>query len=220
MTRLTEAAAARTSAEQLDHRAVKDNLRGRNHEGFRIVHVVQVAYNALLDKCRCAVLRRDGLYGSILVIRHIVQRRHVQTFDMARLAQKFVFAPIFALCLTVEIGKLNHNLLAVANLERIDKRGERFRIVRTRAAAHNKVFQRLSVAGAHRNAAQVQHVEHIGERQLILQRKAQNIQFGNRVSAFQSIQRNIGVSQLCFHVNPRRKDALTPNAVLMVEQAI
>jgi len=73
VSRLTETAAARAAAEQLDHRTVEHNIRRGYDEGLRIVHGIQILDDALLHECGCAVCRRNALNRAVLVIFDLVQ---------------------------------------------------------------------------------------------------------------------------------------------------
>ncbi len=154
------------------------------------------------------------------MVGHVVKGRDIHALDVTGAAQEFVLAPSLALCLTIQVGKLQHNLLAVTDLKGVDKRCERLRIVRARTAADDEVFQTPALGGAHGNAAQLEHIENIGKGQFILQRKAEDVQLRNAVSALQSIERNARAAHFLLHINPRRKDTLAPDAVLCIEQTV
>ena len=158
MSRLAEPAAPGTAPEQLYHGTVKHNFRGGNHKAFRIIHVIQILYNAFLDKCRCTILRGDSLDCAILVVCDLIQRRYIDTGNMADLPQEFLLAPALPLGLTVHVGKFDHDLLAVTNLKGIHKGRQRFRVIRTGSATDHEIFQCFPITGPHRNAAQIQHI--------------------------------------------------------------
>ena len=220
MTCLTETAATRTTAEQLDHRTVKHDIGRGNDKIIRIVHGIQIAYNALLYECRCAVLGRDCLDRTVFLIADLIECRNVHTGNLGRFHQEFVLGQTTLYCTLIEIGKIEHDLLAVTDHEQIDKIAERFRVIGTRAAGDNQIFKARTILGQNRHAAQIQHVQNIGKRQLVLQRKADDIKIRQRIAALQTVQRNSCAAHLVFHVNPGCKDALTPDVLLIVEQSV
>ena len=220
MPSLTEAAAARAAAEQLDHCAVEHDIGRRNDKGLRIIHGIQILDNALLHQRRRAVRRRDTVDRAVLAIRNLVERRHIHALDLRRLYEKFLLTPALAFCLAVQVGKLEHDFLAVTDHEQIDKIAERLRVIGARAAACHNMLEVGAFPGQHRYAAQIEHVEDVGEGQFILQRKSDDIKIRKRVTAFEPIQRDIRLSHFLFHIDPWRKNALAPDAILVVEQPI
>ena len=82
------------------------------------------------------------------------------------------------------------------------------------------MFKAGSVLRQNRNAAEIQHIQNVGKRQFVLQRKRNNVKFRQRVAAFQTVKRNAGRTHLGLHVNPRRTDALAPDALLVIEQTV
>ena len=161
---LTEPTTTRAAAEQLDHRTVKHDV-GRGHDkGLRIVHGIQILDDALLHKRRCAVCRRNALNRAVLVVLDLVQRRNIHALDLCCRNQKFLLGPAFALCFAVQVGELQHDLLAVADHEQVNEVSERLRIVSTRTAAGYNMLEFGAVLCQHRNTAEIQHVQNVGKR--------------------------------------------------------
>ena len=217
---LAESAAARTAAEQLDHRTVEHNIRRGHNEGLRIVHGIQILDDALLHECGCAVCRRNALNRAVLVVLDLVQRRYIHTLDLCCRNQEFLLRPAFALGLAVQIGKFQHDLLAVADHEQVNEVSQRLRIVGTRTAAGYNMLEFGTVLCQHRNTAEIQHIQNVGKRQLILQRKRDNIKVRQWVTALQTVQRQTGLAHFSLHVDPWRADAFAPDALLIIEQAV
>ncbi len=218
--RLTETAAAWAAAEQLDHRSVKDNIGRRNDERLRIIHGIQIFDDALLHHRRSAVRRRYTFDRSVLVVLDLVQRRDVHAFDLCCCNKEILFGPVFTLCLAVQVGKLEHDFLAVADHEQIDKICERLRIVRARSAACYNVFQVGAVLCEYGDSAEIQHVQNVGKRQLILKRERNNIEIRERIAAFETVKRNTGGAHFRLHIDPRRAYALAPDSLLVIEQTV
>ena len=64
------------------------------------------------------------------------------------------------------------------------------------------------------------NIQNVGIGQLILQRKAQCVKFGQRVEAFQPVQRQVILPHQRLKVNPRRIDALRPAMGIGVDNII
>ena len=220
VTGLTESAAAWTAAEQLDHRTVEHDVGRRHNKGLRIVHGIQILDDALLHESRCTVRRGDTLDRAVLVILDLVQRRYIHALDLCCRNQEFLLRPAFALGLAVQIGKFQHDLLAVADHEQVNEVSQRLRIVGTRTAAGYNMLEFGTVLCQHRNTAEIQHIQNVGKRQLVLQRKSDNIKVRQRVTALQTVQRQPCLAHFGLHVNPWRADAFAPDALLIVEQTV
>ena len=164
--------------------------------------------------------RRNALNRAVLVVLDLVQRRHIHALDLCCRNQEFLLRPAFALGLAVQIGKFQHDLLAVADHEQVNEISQRLRIVGTRTAAGYNMLEFGTVLCQHRNTAEIQHIQNVGKRQLILQRKRDNIKVRQRVTALQTVQRQTGLAHFSLHVDPWRADTFAPDALLIIEQAV
>ena len=164
--------------------------------------------------------RRNALNRAVLVVLDLVQRRYIHALDLCCRNQEFLLRPAFALGLAVQIGKFQHDLLAVADHEQVNKVSERLRIVGTRTAAGYNMLELGAVLCQHRNTAEIQHIQNVGKRQLVLQRKSDNIKVRQWVTALQAVQRQPCLTHFGLHVNPWRADAFAPDALLIVEQTV
>ena len=218
--RLTEAAAADAAAQHLHDRAVVDDVEERHDEGFGEIHVVHVVHNALLHRCGRAVLRDIALHGAVVIVLDVVERRHVDAFDLRGLFQKFVFRLVFGAAAAEQLDYLEVHLLAVAEEKDVDKVGQRLRVARARPARDDDIFQRRAVAAQKRHARELQHVQNIRVAQLVLQREADEVELAHRVAAFEAVERDAVFQHSLLHVDPRRKDALAPDVIDAVHQRI
>ena len=164
--------------------------------------------------------RRNALNRAVLVVLDLVQRRYIHALDLCCRNQEFLLRPAFALGLAVQIGKFQHDLLAVADHEQVNEVSQRLRIVGTRTAAGYNMLEFGAVLCQHRNTAEIQHIQNVGKRQLILQRKRDNIKVRQWVTALQTVQRQTGLAHFSLHVDPWRADAFAPDALLIIEQAV
>ena len=87
-------------------------------------------------------------------------------------------------------------LLAVADDEEVDERSEQFRILRTRPAGNDQRMIERPITRVQRNAAQVEHGQHVGVTDLVLQTEADDVELGQRREGFQAVQRQVVLAQL------------------------
>ena len=164
--------------------------------------------------------RGDTVDRAVLVIAHLVERGDIHAFDLRRRDEKVLLTPALALCLAVQIGKLEHDLLAVADHEQVDEVCQRLGIVGARAAAGDDMLEFRAIPCQHGHATKIEHVGNVGKGQLILQRESNDIKLIQRIAALQSVERDTGPSHLVLHIDPGRADTLAPDVLLVVKQAI
>ena len=208
--RLAESTAADTPAQNLDYGAVVDYLGERHDEIIRRVYLVEVLYNALPDLCGGAVLRCYRLYGAVLVVVHVVQRRNVYSLDLGGAAQEFLPGRAFLLADLHQAHQLEVHLLALADGEKVEEIHQRLRITYAGTACHHDGSQTLALGGEHRNSCQVEHFQHVGVAHFILKRKSDEIEVLYRVEAFQRVQRDIPGAHLLLHIGERHEYSLAP----------
>ena len=85
---------------------------------------------------------------------------------------------------------------------------------------HHDVVQLRPVFAAQGDARQLQHIQHVSVAQLILQRKADEVEIADRVAAFQGIEGDVLPAHFLLHVPPGGIAALAPEAVHLVHQAV
>src|SRR5262249_17480877 len=79
-------------------------------------------------------------------------------------------------------------LLAVADDENVNERGEQFRVLSTGAAAYYKGVADAAILGVQRDAAQVEHIEDVGVTNLVLQAEADHIELAQRRERLQRVE--------------------------------
>jgi len=119
-----------------------------------------------------------------------------------------------------QIADLRQTRLAVARHKHVDKRRERFGILCTGATRDDQRMMHRPLVATQRDPAQIEHRQQIGIADLVLQRKAENVEFGQRSEGLQAVQRQIRLAEVGFHVRPRRKDAFTVPIVASVHQRV
>ena len=99
--------------------------------------------------------------------------------------QTFLAGNALLLAMLHHIDGFQRADFAVADGKRIDKRVQRFRVKRARAACdHNRMFP-CAVFTSKRNTGQIEHFQNVGIAHLILKRKAQHIKFADGRTRFQ-----------------------------------
>ena len=169
---------------------------------------------------RSAVFRRKALNCAVKVILNVVERRNVHALNLCAELQKLLLGLALIAALAEQIYYLKVNLLALADEEQIHKIGNRLGVAGAGASGNYDIFKLSPVGRFNRHVSELKHIEHICKAQLVLESKADEIKVGNRVSAFEGVERNIVLHHQLLHINPRRKDALAPDIIARVEKAV
>ena len=218
--RLAKPASPAAAAEQLDHGPVKDDVRRGHHEFVGIIGLVQILYHALTHYGRRAVFWRDGGDGPVFMIGDIIQRGHINAADLRGLAQEFFLALAVVTAPAVKLQQLRHDLLALADGDKVEEVRHRLRIVDAGAAGDDQRLQACPLGGAKGHPGQVQHIEHPGIIHLVLERKAQDIKRPYRIAAFQRVQWLAAHPHLLFHIQKGRIGPFAPDALHAVQQTV
>ena len=158
-------------------------------------------------------MRRHSGNGAVVVIGHIIERGHINAFDLRGRLQKLFLAPAFRFRGFQQIEHLVEHLFAFAETKQIKKRRHRFGVAHARAAADHDRRKVRSVGSADRQPGKVEHIQHIRVAKLIHQCKADEVERFDRVAALKRIQRQIPFAHERFHIVPRGKHALAPDVV-------
>ena len=112
------------------------------------------------------------------------------------------------------------HIFAFAQLHHIEKRCHRLAVAHAGAACDHQRIVFIAVFGIKRNAGKLQHGQNVGIAQLILQRKAYNIELAHRVFAFQRIQGHLQAFHLGLHIGPGHKHPLAPPVFVLIQNII
>ena len=198
-----------------------DDLNERHNKVIGVVGLVHVLHNPFMDNGRRAVLRSKTFDGAVVIVIDLVKRRHIHSLYIGTAAQEFALADALGAALSEKLDDLQIDLFAFSDEEQIDKIGDRLGVAGTGTSRDDNIFQRVSSRSrSERDAAKLQHIQHIGIAQLILQSKAYKIKFGQRVAAFKRVQRNVVLYHQLLHIDPRRENALAPYIRNAVKQAV
>ena len=220
---LAETAALGAAAGDLDGGAVEDGLRGWNRRIVRereLVHVVEEGAGGLERDFGTKRPGHVGQSGSradlALVERRAVEPsaglqpdQHLLAIPDPRLAEPRVFAHEF-----------RKALFGVPDEKTVHKGSHRFRLGRHRPAGDDERILRSPVVTPDRNPAELEHVEHVREGQLVLERKPHDVEIGERAARFEADERQAALAQFRLHVGPGAKDSFKREIRLVVHHLV
>jgi hypothetical protein len=154
------------------------------------------------------------------LVLEVVQRRGVDPLDAAELLDAHVARGARALELLQLVEELGDQLLAVADEHEVDEVRERLDVENHRAADDHQRIVLAAARRALRDAREVEHLEHVGERHLVLQREADHVELAERRAALQRRERAAGLAERVGHVRPGAEDPLGRGVVAGVEQRV
>ena len=198
-----------------------DNLRRGNNGFNREIGLVHVLNDPLGHPGRNVfILRRYSGNRTVLVIGHIVKRRHVDSGDMAGLAQETRLVPALIFCLFQQLEIFQRDLFPFPQYKQIHKGSQRLRVIAAGAAGQYDRRKAGTVRAAQGQSGQIQHVQNIGICHLIAQRESDGVKLGQRISALQGVQGDLCLTHLLLHIPPGSKAALTPDVRLLIHHAV
>ena len=167
----------------------------------------------------------EGRKGTIIIVDGVVQARNIDAGNASQMKEQVSSrlhrsrpgtGPVAAHALK----QLNQHLLSLADHKEIEKARHWLRIVGAASASDDQRHLGPSFAGQHRDTAQVQHVEHIAEVELVLQAETDHIEFPQRMSGLQGEEGDTSDSHGLFHVNPGSVDPLRNEVLMLVDQLV
>ena len=221
LTGLTEPAAAHTAAQNFHAGAVLHGPHHRHHKILGRRKGIQILHNGLGHPFRdTGTVGTDGFHPSVRQISHIIKGRNINARDLGQSDKKLFLIPAGLFPLLHRGADLLQHLFAFAQLHHVKKVRHRLGVAHAGASRDNQRPTPVPVAGAQRNTGKIQHRQHVGIAQLILQREADNVEFRKRVLALQAVKGNVQPFHLFLHVGPGHESALTPPVFMAVEQLI
>jgi hypothetical protein len=215
-----EAAAARAAAHHLDAQTVVRDL-GRGDERL-LGHVARVqgrheAEARPRDRRARQRLPRDEAPG----ILHLSEERgHVDALERGHAAQRFGARHLGAAPLGGDVAQLHHDLFAVAHYEGVDEGRDGLRVHRAEAARDHDRVVLAAVLRPKGHPGEVDHREHVGVGQLVLQREADQVERAGGRPRFERVEGDpLGAHQL-LHVAPRREAELREPVLAAVDQVV
>ena len=219
--RLAEAAATGAAAHDLQHDAVVNDLR-IGHGNLRgIGGLVQVSDNGLDHLGRgFRAVGRKGRNGAVLMVGHIVQRRHIDAAQGGKALHAFFAGLAGFLPFQDGAVHLDDGLLAIADHKGVDEVRQGLRVEGTGPAGHHDGIFPAAVLPQQRNAAKLQHGQDVGIAHLILQGEAHHIKLIQCAAVLQGKQRYVFLLHQGHHVHPRHADPLTQAPGLVVDNGV
>ena len=193
----------------------------RHDNALRISGRVDVGNHIFDHRARHALFRRlKRSQCSICMVFGTIQTRHINAMQTRQPAQAFFARNAFLLALFHHVDGFQCADFTIADGKRVDKRIQRFRIKRTRAARnHNRMLPRAILA-AKRNTGKIKHFQNIGITHLILKRKAPHVKSADGRTRFQRKKRHALLTHQIGHIDPRHKDALTKRILPFIDDII
>ena len=210
---LAKAAAANTAPKNFFHCPVVDNVNKRHHKAVRIIALVHIGHNGLLHRCRCSMGGGQGAQGAVRVVAVLIKRRHINALNMHGCFQKLLLTLAALFTFFQQIQHRIGGLFPLAQEDDVRKLRHRLRVAGAGAAKGHNGGQRLSIPGTQRHPRQIQHIQNIGIRQLILHGKADHIKVLDRVAAFQGKQRFAVGAHQRLHIVRRGKHQVSSRAL-------
>ena len=218
--RLAETAATRAAAHNFKRNAVKHRFGIGHDKGFGIGSLVQIQHHAAAHPGGS-----DGIGGgkggqrTVLIVGFLVEGGHVYAIQLGQAAQRFQAAEAFGLAGAHALDKFNHQLLAVADLESVDKGGKGLGVIGAGAAGDNQRAVR-AILGEHGDVCQIQHFQDVGIAHFVLQGEAHNIKLAQGRAGFDGEQRQVFTSHAVGHVRPGHEDTLAQRPGAAVDDII
>ena len=197
-----------------------DDLRGRDNGVDRECCAVQILNDAFAHPFRRAVPGRHFLDPPVGKIGHIVERRHIDAFNLRGCAEEALFCPALPLGLPVELRQLRVHFLSFPDHSKVDKIRYGFRVIHAGAPRKDDGPQLRSVPAAKGDPGQREHVQNPDKGHFIAHGKTDQIEISQRIAAFQGAERHAGSAHGLRHVPPGFEYPLAPDARHLIQDAI
>ena len=220
---MAEAAAADTPAPHLHRDAILHRFNVGHDHLLRVQPFVQVGHDALGHNSRyIRVAGRVGTDGAVLIVGHVIQRRHVHAGNRGGGAVQERRARVAALVPhgDIQLHDLRKHFLALTDVEQVEEVRDRLRVIGAGTAADHQRVLLAALARPDRDASQLQHIQHVGVAHLILQGKADEVEHRQRIAAFHRRQRQVVLLHLFLHIHPWVIDTLAPDALVQVQAVV
>ena len=221
--RLAEAAALGAAAGDLHRRPVEDRLGG-GHRGVvgerEPVHIVE---EGALDPQRHPRAARPRYMGEARTGTDfpLVERRAVEAAAGLEAPQRLLAVPDSGLA---EPGVLAHEfgqtLFGVPDEKGVHEGRHRLGLGCDRTPGDHERMPGAALPAAEGDPAEIQHGQHVREGQLVLQRKAHDVEIRQRAPGFEADEREAAFAQLLLHVRPGAKHPLEREIGFVVHRLV
>ena len=151
---------------------------------------------------------------------HLIQGGHIDPGNLGGLPEEFPAAFARFLAGLIQVDDLQIHFLSGPQAEQVDKIRQGLRVADAGAAGNDNGVVLPPLAAAHRDTAQIQHIEDVGVAHLVLEGKAHKVKLGDGVPAFQAVQGKALPAHERLHVHPGGKHPLAPDVLPLVHQAV
>jgi len=186
---LTEATPFGAAARNFDGDAVVHDVAVRHENVCRERVVVDVFHDRAFDRKGRDIASGDDFKAGFGIDLGVVQRRYVHAFHLRQLDQNIAPRQPGVAQFDKTIHDVRKGLFAVADQDRVEKVGHGFGTEGTRPTADHQRLCGFPFFAVARNATEVQHGQNVGVFQLVLERKANDIEFVERHLGFDGHQR-------------------------------
>ena len=162
----------------------------------------------------------QGAQGAVRVVAVLIKRRHINALNVHGCFQKLLLTLAALFAFFQQIQHRIGGLFPLAQEDDVRKLRHRLRVAGAGAAKGHNGGQRLSIHGTQRHPRQIQHIQNIGIRQLVLHGKADHIKVLDRIAAFQGKQRFAVGAHQRLHIVRRGKHPLAPSVLPRVGHAV
>ena len=215
---LAEPAAAHAAAHDLDGHPVMHDVDVGHDLGGELGDAIQICDHALFHAgaVRVAWANRGEAPARSVCGRE--QRRHVETRNVAQGAQQVL--PVPTVPRQIGVTDIEHRLLAVPEQKAVDEVGDGLRVKRAWPAGDDQRMVRAAVSRMQRDAAHIEHRQHVRVGEFVLEAEADDVECVQRPVGFERHEREVVRAQLPLHVGPGRVRALGLHVCAAVQQVV
>ncbi|EMB18219.1 hypothetical protein RE6C_01053 [Rhodopirellula europaea 6C] len=233
---LAEPAQVRATSHDLDRDSVVHAVDVRHNGLGRQRHAIQVTDHAGCDCLRHVIASSNDRSDSIVVgVLRLVEPRHISKRQLLSHASQSVFALLpaffaghersvgqasFFTKAEPQLANLWQRRLAVAGHHHIEDVGHWLRVLTTWSSRNQQRIRHRPVNGVERDPAEVDHRQHVGRADFVLQRQPDNVKLTERRERFERVERQVVLTQFRFHVRPRHEDSLGTPIVSPIDHRI
>ena len=120
----------------------------------------------------------------------------------------------------MQLDQLGVHLLALADLGNVNKIRDRLAVEHRRAARDDERGQLRALARVERHTRQIEHIQYGGKRHLVADGKGDDVKIADGIAGLERVERQAGTAHLLLHVAPGSENALAPNAVHVIHNAV
>ncbi len=219
---LAEPAQPRAAAHHLDVDPVVDDLgvgHDRPHGEGRLFQVRHAG--GLRDRRQAVDLGRERRQRAVIVPRRLDEAGGVEEVELAGEGHDEVGPGRAGLAqAAVLIEEEGQGVLGLAQEHEVEERGHRLGVIDARAAGDDQRVGLGSVGGQQRNARQVQHLQDVRVKHLVLEGDAENVEVADRTARFPRKEGDVRRAHARRHVRPGGVGALAEHIAAGVQEVV